>query len=216
MKKTTNHMGNFNYSKQRKGDIFIDSEDNKLFLARRSKTLSEVSAIEAIAQYGFAPIYLIGKDFILQKNIDFTHRALELDQLTNLLRLIHNNINEGKTLVHGDFGQHNTTFYNGEPRCFDFEYTHWGNPYIDIGRMVLREMGTEEEVIKFFFNYLGNVPRLSELRNGFIAFCQRQYKMRAEKNSKFMYIPLERAKRLSKSKSNFSDLIKAFRDSIET
>jgi hypothetical protein len=194
--------------------VVIVAERGKFFLSKRSETLSDASAIERVSDYGIAKVLWIGKSDILQLFVDFDHIPLNLRELTELMKKIHSNKKNDLTLVHGDFSSHNTTIYHGEAKCFDYEHNHWGNPYIDIGRIVLRECLSEGDIKLLFDNYSGGIPPLEELRFGFIAFCKRQYEMRCEKNQVFQKVPKLRAERLLSSGSTLSEILCAFKDPV--
>ena len=195
------------------GTIVV-SERGKFFLSKRSKTFSEPSAIKKVSDYGIAPVIWVGESNILQPFVNFEPIKPELKNLAEIMKKIHSNKQNNLTLVHGDFGSHNTTTYLGETKCFDYEYSHWGSPYIDLGRVVLRECKSEEDVNLLLENYFGGIPSLQELKLGFMDFCQRQYEMRREKNQDFQEVPLIRAKRLSKSGSTLAEILHAFKDPV--
>ncbi len=198
---------------KKRGEV-IFAENGKYFLSKRCEKLSDASAIERVSNYGVARVLWVGRSEILQQFVDFDLVPLNLKEMAGLMGRIHSNKQDGLTLVHGDFSNSNTTRHNGDAKCFDYEHSHWGNPYVDIGRMVLRNCVSEKDVDLLFESYYGGMPPLEEMRDGFIAFCQRQYDMRHLKNLAFQVVPKVRAKRLRGCGSTLCEILHAFKDPV--
>jgi hypothetical protein len=206
------HTGEiYSLEKKERGTV-ITAQNGKFLLTRRSPTLSNASAITKISEYGIARVFYVSATNILQQYLEFTPSNLGLDDLATLIKQIHSVREKQGTLVHGDFSRQNTTRYQNKPYCFDYEHTHWGDPYIDLGRIVLRECKSEEEVKFFFEKYQGSLPSLYDMREGFISFCQRQYEMRHEKDLDFKEVPMIRGARLKKAcNNNLAEILNAFK-----
>lgn len=160
------------------GEI-LETEKGKFYLSPRDPELSDKDAIKLISQYGIVPITYIGSNFLLQPYIQFNHiRSKSPSEFGKLLKKIHGNSYRGKPFVHGDFAGHNTTKLDRDLKCFDFEFTHFGDPYLDIGRIILRECDTINDVIEFFEVYSGKVPKNDVLANGLSRFCDWQHLLR--------------------------------------
>ena len=129
----------------------------KIFLGKRSK-FSDSEAIFMISKYGIARVIDITEDKIVEEFIEFEKTNLTLLELATLAREIHQNKRDGQSLVHGDFGLNNTTIYRGVPKCYDYEHVHFGNKYVDLGRVVLRSCKSIEEVETFLERYNGRMP----------------------------------------------------------
>lgn len=188
----------------------------KPYLAKRNYR-SNSEAIQRISsRYGLAKVIGINEDSILEEFIDFEIVPLGPKNLGSLLKKIHSEKNSsGVSLVHGDFGEHNTTIINGEPMCFDYEYTHFGNPYVDIGKVVLRNCFNEDDFFEFFRNYSNDLPKPENFREGLIYFCDWQNSSRLEKRLPYHEIPLIRKERLKKTnKNNLFSLLDAFKSKI--
>lgn len=192
----------------------ISSSNGKYFLAKRDPTLSTPKAITKISKFGITPVILIGHNYILEKFIKFEYKAPSLKQLAYLLRDIHNNNYSQGTLVHGDFSKNNTTIYKGNLHCLDYEFSHFGNPYVDIGRIILRECNNEDDINDFFKFYSGGVPPLKLLQEGLSYFCDWQHLIRKRKKFPFQNIPLVRKERISESGKNYKQILKAFKDKV--
>lgn len=190
--------------------IVHDESGKKYFIKRRSK-YSEDSAIRNIAIYGLSNIIDINSEFILESFVDFTKKDLSLEEYVELLHKIHSNNEAGLSLVHGDFSKHNTTFYENEPTVFDYEHAHWGDIYVDIGRVILRETESVEESIGFLKIYFGNIPSLAKIRDGIVNFCYWQNKIREEKHLPYSNVPLIRAERVNSNGNTYSNLIMEFK-----
>ncbi len=192
------------------GNYRLICEKGDFFLGRRSPTLSNSDAISKIGNYGVVPVIWIGIREILTPYKYFKQEELNILQLASLLKAIHSNKTKELVLVHGDFSRKNTTLDTGNPKCFDYEYTHWGNPYIDIGRLILREIKNERELEGFFEHYSGSMPKVADLKEGLITFCERQAKMREEKMSAFQEVPRIRARRINESPKDIHKILEAF------
>jgi len=195
-------------------NIIIIAEKGKFFLSNRSPTLSDPSAIESVSDYGIAKVIWIGKSRILQPFINFEKIPLKLIEQLNLMKKIHQNKKGSLSLIHGDFSNNNLTNYGNEVKCFDYEHSHWGNPYVDIGRIILRECTSQEDIDFVLDNYFYKRPSAKELKQGFLVFCQRHYEMRHEKNQAFQEIPKLRAKRLLKSNLTLNEILHSFKDPV--
>lgn len=188
----------------------IYTSDRKYFIAKRDPVLSDSLAIKEISRYGIAPVIFVGDSYILEGYVEFSGRGLKLEDCGNLLSSIHMNKFEGKSLVHGDFGSSNTTDSDGNPKCFDYEFTHFGDVYRDLGRVILRNCNSPEEMIYFFESYSGKIPSLEELIEGLCSFCDWQNLMR--KNSEFQEIPLIRKRQVKSSKKNIKAIFNSFKE----
>jgi len=175
----------------------------KTYLAKRNYR-SNSEAIQRISsRYGVAKVIEINEDSILEEFVDFEIVALGPENLGLLLKKIHSERNSsGIPLVHGDFGEHNTTIINKELRCFDYEYAHFGNPYVDIGKVVLRSCFDEDDFFEFFINYSNDLPKPENFKEGLIYFCDWQNSLRLEKMLPYHEIPLIRKERLKKTNKN--------------
>lgn len=192
----------------------IKTDKEKYFLSKRDPDLSDKSAIEKITGYGISPIMLIGEDYILQRYVDFSKTsALRIEEMSYLLRQIHSNKGKGGLLVHGDFSRHNTCKLEKVPRCYDYEFTHFGDPFIDLGRIILRELSGPEDIEKFFKVYSnGYLPSTERLKEGLSLFCDWQYLLRKRKNQPHQEVPLKRKEKIIKSsKKDFLDIINNFK-----
>jgi len=188
----------------------------KTHLAKRNFR-SEKEAIKKISsKFGVTKVLKIGKDYILEKFVDFNYKKLSLSQLSILLKEIHSEKNNSYLpLVHGDFSSQNTTLYLGEPKCFDYEYSHFGNAYVDIGRVLLRDCNDFKDVKMFFDIYSGNIPNLNLLKDGLIYFCDWQNSLRLEKNLLFEKVPLIRKERIKQASNNLEEIIEAFKSEVK-
>lgn len=193
----------------------IIADHGRFLLSARSSLLSHGSAIKSISHYGVGKVLSVGEKHILQEYVEFEQTALTHLQLINLMKKIHRDKKDGLTLVHGDFSRYNTTDHSGSSKCFDYEYSHWGSPYTDIARVVLRECESEKEAEVLLNLYFDGLPSLDELRQGFIIFCLRQYEMRKEKNQPFQDVPLMRAKRLEQKRDTLSEVLHDLRDQVK-
>lgn len=187
---------------------FLTMGENN-FIGKRSK-FSEPSAIIRISKYGIARVLAINQKTIIQEFVEFEKKDLTLNQLANLARQIHSEKDSKGTLVHGDLSNNNTTLYEGEEKCYDYEHAHFGEPYADIGRIILRSCDGEDQVRDFFIAYSGRMPGTEEIRDGLIYFCNWQHKLRKDKSLSFSDIPLERRNRVMRAGKNFSRIITAF------
>jgi|SRR3989338_4528158 len=182
--------------------------ENK-FIGKRSK-FSEPAAIIKISKYGIAKVLDITHDSIIQEFVDFEKKDLTLNQLANLARKIHLERDIKGILVHGDLSNNNTSLYFGEEKCYDYEHAHFGEPYADIGRIILRSCKEVNLTREFFMSYSGIIPEVEELKNGLIYFCNWQYKLRIDKGLPFSSVPLERIKRVINADKDFDKIISAF------
>lgn len=178
---------------------------------------SEHEAIKEISsRFGLAKVLEIGEDYLLEEFIDFEKIDISLDQLSYLLRNIHSIRNtHGSSLVHGDFSKHNTTLFNGNPKCFDYEYSHFGNVYSDVGRVLLRECRNFRDAVLFFDIYSEGFPESDELRDGLIYFCNWQYELRKEKSLPYQDVPLIRSKRVEDACNKLEDILNAFKSEVK-
>ncbi len=191
------------------------AEKGKFFLSNRSNNLSDISAIKKVSDYGLSPVFWVGDSQILQSFVEFNSAPLNLSELTLLMKKIHSNQKGGLALIHGDFSRWNTVKYSEKAKCFDYEYCNWGNLYVDLGRVILRECKSEKEANLLLENYFGYTPKVEDLREGLITFCQRQYEMRHEKNQSFQEIPKLRIERLLKSNLKIEEILRAFKEEIK-
>lgn len=188
----------------------------KTHIAKRNFR-SDPKAIKLISKkYGLAKVLKIGENYILEEFIDFKRIHPTLEQMSSLLKRIHSEKNEYNVpLVHGDFGPHNTTLINGKIKCFDYEYSHFGNIYSDIGRVLLRNCDNLKD-INFFFNiYAETFPEMYKLKKGLIYFCNWQYELRKEKNLPYKEVPLIRAERIKKTKNSLNEIMDAFKSEVK-
>ena len=188
------------------------TQDGKYFVARRDPVLSERSAIKLISQYGIIPVILVGDSYILEKYVNFNPKQLKLEDRGKLLGLIHSNNLGGKPLVHGDFGISNTTYFNDAPKCLDYEFTHFGDVYRDIGRVILRNCGSVGEMVHFFDNYPSGIPSPDKLKDGLSSFCDWQNLLRIRKNLEFPEVPLIRKEQVKDSRKNIEAIFKSFKN----
>ncbi len=193
------------------GDSCIKIDDELLFIGKREPSIGDEEAIREIAKYGIAEIKEVGENYILEQFIEFEHMHLTLEEMAILLKEIHSNNHLGNPLVHGDYSRHNTTRLGGVPKCFDFEFTHYGDPFRDIGRVVLRECPQIEDVYSFLEIYSGKIPPRMELREGLISFCDWQHLMRTRKNVPYQNVPLLRKKQIIGASQNTKGIIQAFK-----
>lgn len=187
---------------------------NKIFIGKRSK-FSNPEAILKISEYGLAKVIKIEEDKILQEFIEFNKIQLNITQLASLVKIIHQNKKGNDTLVHGDIGFYNTTLYKGVPKCYDYEHAHFGNAYIDLGRIILRACKNIKEIEIFFNEYCGGIPLNLELKEGFINFCNWQNITRSEKGIPFQQVPLIRKQRLEETSGDLLEILKAFKDEVQ-
>jgi hypothetical protein len=160
------YLGDIGNIERYNGGYLLKTKEGNFFMAKRDYLLSNPLAIKQLSQYGISPALFIGKDYILEEFRDFDKEELTNEELAILLKDIHANKNEKGVLVHGDYSRFNTTKICGHPKCFDYEFSHYGDSYRDLGRIILRECDSEEEVIKFFEVY-GRIPSLDNLKKGF-------------------------------------------------
>ena len=188
----------------------------KTYLAKRDH-MSSSEAIQRISKYGLAKVLKINEDSILEEFVDFKVVPLGPKNLGSLLRKIHSEKDSsGISLVHGDFGEHNTTIINGESICFDYEYTHFGNIYSDIGKVVLRDCSGWQEFTDFFICYNGVLPDSNEFKEGLIYFCDWQNSLRLEKEVPYSEVPLVRKNRLLRIKDkNLGRILEAFKSEVK-
>ena len=189
----------------------------RTYIAKRNFR-SEEEAIKRISsKFGLAKVLKIWDDYLLEEFVDFKQINPSLNQLSFLLKRIHSEKNVvGLSLVHGDFGEHNVTIINGETKCFDYEYSHFGNIYTDIGRVVLRRCNNFDEVNTFFDIYSDGFPSNDKLKNGLIYFCNWQYELRKEKNLPYQQVPLIRAEKIKKINNDLSEILYAFKSRVDT
>jgi len=187
----------------------------KTYLAKRNHK-SDSEAIKIISKYGVAKVLEINRDSILEEFVDFKVVPLGPKNLGSLLRKIHSEKDSsGISLVHGDFGEHNTTRINGEPKCFDYEYAHFGNTYSDIGKVVLRNCDGWESFADFFIYYNKKLPDPEEFKEGLIYFCDWQSSLRLEKDVPYSEVPLVRKNRLLRIKDkNLCRILEAFKSGV--
>lgn len=188
----------------------------KKFRAKRSIS-SNKEAIKRVSKYGIAKVLEINEKEIIEEHVNFELNYVNPKNLGKLLRKIHSEKNKhGENLVHGDFGEHNTTIFYGKPKCFDYEHAHFGNTYADIGRVILRDCNTFDEIGNFFKNYSGKIPDPKEMKKGLSYFCEWQHDLRDEKGVAYKHIPLIRKDRLDKTNTNdFKKIIKNFKAEIK-
>ncbi len=187
--------------------------DEETISKRRSK-YSDREAIFDISRYGVARVLEVTDSSIVQEFVQFDLMPPNLRQLAELAYKIHSNSNTKGNLVHGDFGPYNITVSFGDPKCYDYEHTHYGNIYVDLGRVILRSCRDVNEVRDFFTNYSGAIPSTDELREGLISFCEWQHLIRAEKGLLFQEVPLIRRERLFSARSELDDLLEAFKSEV--
>ena len=172
-----------------------------------------------LSRFGLTNVLEIGIDYIIEEFIDFQHIPLSLEQLATLLRDIHSAQSFEGYLVHGDYSTGNTTLYEGEPCCFDYEYAHFGrdefDAYRDIGRVVLRSCSNMVEADNFFCIYAGSRPDNDSLREGFSRFCDWQHAMRSEKRLPYAEVPLIRKQRIAMARNTADDIITAFTSGVD-
>ncbi|WP_339293168.1 aminoglycoside phosphotransferase family protein [Paenibacillus sp. FSL W8-0187] len=77
----------------------------------------------------FPGIDLINVDI---DSFDFVPSSLK-DEVKRVLSI---SVNEEETLIHGDFGPHNTIFSNDSLFVIDWEWAGWGNPLQDVAWVV--------------------------------------------------------------------------------
>ena len=188
----------------------------KIYIAKRNYR-SEPEAILRLSNHGVARVLEINENSIIEEFIDFEKRKLGLKRLGHLLNKIHSERNHlGISLVHGDFGEHNATLINNEPKCFDYEYAHFGNVYADIGRVVLRDCDSWEDFTYFFSCYTGKIPKPEEFREGLIYFCNWQSSLRADKKLQYSEVPLYRKSRLNKvNGKDLGKILEAFKSEVK-
>ncbi len=188
----------------------------KTYIAKRNFRSDEEAIKEISSRFGLAKVLEIGKYYLLEEFINFEKIDLSLDQLSYLLKNIHSvRDNSGFSLVHGDFSQHNTTLFDGNEKCFDYEYSHFGNVYADVGRVLLRECGDFEDAELFFNIYSGGFPKSDELKDGLIYFCNWQHELRKEKNLPCQDVPLIRGKRIENVCNKLEDILNAFKSEVK-
>jgi hypothetical protein len=187
---------------------------DKIFLARRGK-YSHLEAISLISKYGVAKVIGINKESIIEEFVRFDKMPLTINQLARLAKQIHANKRNNLSLVHGDFSSNNTTLFLGVPRCYDYEHAHFGNIYVDIGRVILRDCNSLQEVEYFFKEYRGDVPSMEELISGLIVFCDWQNKLRVEKNAPYQEVPLVRKARLKRAPKDITSIINSFKEEVK-
>ncbi len=210
-KEIENQIGKILREEKTLNGSILYTDCRKYFVAKRDPELSEAPAIEKISSYGVAPVIFVGDSYILEEYVEFYPQKLTLEDSGKLLYEIHKNTFQGRQLVHGDFGETNTTYVEGNPRCFDYEYTHFGNAYVDLGRVILRICESPEEMIHFFENYTGQIPTPKDLSEGLSSFCDRQNLMRIRKNLASQNIPLIRKNQIAKSKKDIVSIFNSFK-----
>jgi len=177
---------------------------------------SEPEAISRLSNYGVAKVLKINETNIIEEFVRFNVRKLGPKKLGALLNKIHSETNTlGQSLVHGDFGEHNTTILHSEPKCFDYEYAHFGDIYADLGKVILRDCNNWEGFTDFFSCYAGEIPHAKELKRGLIYFCDWQNSLRIEKQLPYSEVPLHRKNRLRKVKSkSLMEILDAFKSEV--
>ncbi len=187
----------------------------KTYIAKRNHR-SEPEAIQRLSKYGIAKVFEITESQIFEEYVNFEVIPLGPKNLGSLLKKIHSEKNSlGTSLVHGDFGEYNTTIINGESKCFDYEYAHFGNTYADIGRVVLRDCSSENDFVDFFANYFRLMPKPDILRKGLIYFCDWQYMLRSEKGLPYANVPLIRKGRLKKARDDLNEILDLFKSEVK-
>ena len=183
------------------------------FLRKRS-FYSDVEAIKSISKFGISKVIDIDANFVLEEFINFKKIDLSLDEYIPLLQKIHSHMKNNLILVHGDFSKYNTTNFNSKPVVMDYEHAHWGNIYEDLGRIILRETSSVENSLNFLESYFNQIPNKKELRDGVLAFCYWQNKIRLEKSLPYAHIPLKRAKRVLLADNSYKSILNSFRSQI--
>jgi hypothetical protein len=188
----------------------------KTYVAKRNFRSEEEAIKKISSRFGLAKVLEIGNDYLLEEYVEFEKIDLSLDQLSYLLKDIHSiRNNSGLYLVHGDFSQHNTTLFEGNAKCFDYEYSHFGNTYADVGRILLRECRGFKDTELFFNIYSNGFPKCDELKEGLIYFCNWQNELRKEKNLPYQEVPLIRGKRIEKVRNKLEDILNAFKFEVK-
>jgi RIO-like serine/threonine protein kinase len=187
----------------------------RLYTAKRNYR-SDPEAIRKLSKYGVAKVFEIGEDYLLEEFVDFENIKLGPAKLGQLLKKIHGESNEkGIPLIHGDFGEHNTTVIENESLCYDYEYARFGEKYSDTGRVILRDCPETIDVEEFFHHYSGRLPPMEELSEGLKYFCDLQNAYRIEKELPFADVPLIRKERLNKNKHlNLVSILDAFKSKV--
>lgn len=188
--------------------------NRKVFIGKRSKYANS-EAIIMISKYGTARVIEVTNNRIIEENIKFSKIKLDLSQMAYLAREIHQNEKNGLRLVHGDLSFNNTTLYNGDPKCFDYEHAHFGNIYVDLGRIILRVCSNIEEIKIFFKMYTGSLPLVGDLKKGLATFCDWQHKVRVEKLAPYSNVPLIRKRRVEESPENLEDVLNRFKAEVK-
>lgn len=86
-----------------------------------------------------------------------------------------------------------------------------GNPYADIGRILLRVCNSIDEAFDFFKYYSTNTPNSSEFRDGLIYFCGWQNNLRKEKNLPYQEVSILRKRRIESAADNLESIFHAFK-----
>lgn len=192
----------------------VSTADQKYLIKKRS-FYSEENAIKVISEFGISQVIEVSNEEILETYNPFEKQFLTLKDYARLAQKIHQTKNHGVSLVHGDLSRHNTTLINGKIFCFDYEHTHWGNPFADLGRILLRECESYEDSLFFLETYYSNsLPDINELQNGIIYFCDWQHKIRKEKKLEYSEVPLIRKGRVLKTNLDLENIMYEFKREI--
>lgn len=182
---------------------------------RRSQ-MSQSSAIQAIAPHCAAQVHHVVGPYIVESYVAINQARLSLEEWGSFLERIHKYHPGYGILVHGDLGNHNITRINQRPCCFDLEHVHWGDPYVDLGRIILRECGNPEDLALLFTHYKRPLPSHEVLTQGLSVFCDFQYKLRTLKGAPFRHVPHVRKKRMHQTGKSLEHVLKAFLDPVVT
>lgn len=192
----------------------ITTSDSK-YLIKRKSCYSNKEAIKAISKYGISKIVAVNDEQIIETYNPFEKQDISLMDFVTIARQIHQTQNElGLPLVHGDLSRYNTTLVNDTPFCFDYEHSHWGNPFADLGRILLRECKTFEDDLFFLHNYFNGILNINNLQKGIVYFCEWQHKIRKEKNLSYSEVPLIRRERVLKSDLDLENIMYEFKREI--
>jgi hypothetical protein len=188
----------------------------KTFIAKRSPFSTEDAIRKISSRWGLAKVIEIGKDHIVEEHVNFQYKKPSLKKMAQLLKEIHSETNiSGVNLVHGDFSFQNVTILDGDIKCFDYEHSHFGNPYADIGRIILRGCGNILEALNFFGEYSGSVPEPEILREGLIYFCDWQNLLRETKGLPFAEVPLLRKEKIEKATNCLENILYSFGSEVK-
>jgi len=197
-------------------------EDFQIITTQKGKFIKHFRSVysQEKAILDIAPFVPKGKvwctdDYFLIPFVEEDNRIPSSKELLEILFQISGPPHQKKTLIHGDFYRDNVVCSEGQLKVIDLEQTRYGNPYTDIGRMILREATNMPQAIDML-GFLGvDLNNTSEIKQGFAEFCLSQHRARIERARPYSEVPIIRRKRILESNDDVEEIINALKNDVD-